>query len=205
MSWKEIYEQKKCSAEDAVKRIQSGDRVVFSHCISEPTTLVDAMVANRAQYRDVVISHMGSGSKGEYTLKENSDHFRFEGWFLGAGTRKCQEEGQGDFVPVFFHEIPSLMRKGVLKVDVLMAMVSPPDEYGYCSLGVASDYTMQAAESAKVILVQVNDQMPYTYGDTFIHVSQMDAIVESSIPLEEVPPIGIGEAGGTHMGVKHYV
>ena len=194
MDWKKIYEGKKCTAEEAVHLIKSGDRVVFGHCIAEPTTLVNAMVANRDAYKNVVISHMGSGSKGEYTRSENSDHFRFEGWFLGGGTRKSVEEGQSDYVPVFFHEVPALMRKGILKVDVLMVMVSPPDEYGYCSTGVSSDYTMQAFESAKTVIIQVNEKMPYTYGETFIHVSQVDAIVESTIELEEVQPIVIGEA-----------
>lgn len=143
MDWKKIYEEKKCSADEAVKRIKSGDHVVFGHCVSEPPVLVDAMVRNKELYHDVTINHMVSLGKGEYTLPENKEHFRFEGWFVGAGTRKSVAEGHGDFVPVFFHEIPEMIRRGIFKVDVVMVMVSKPDEDGNCSLGVASDYTMQ--------------------------------------------------------------
>lgn len=194
MNWKNVYQERKCSPAEAVKLIKSGDHVVFGHCISEPPVLVEAMVANKDAYKNVVINHMVSLGNGEYSLPENKDHFTFEGWFVGAGTRKAVAEGHGDYVPVFFHEIPQMMRRGIFKVDVLMVMVSPPDENGYCSLGVASDYTMQAVESANTIIAQVNDHVPYVYGETLIHVDKMDAIVEASHPLAESAPAKIGEA-----------
>ena len=192
-NWKESYKKKKKTAKEAVKLIKSGDRVVLGHCISEPTALVEAMVDNKADYRDVVVSHMGSGGSGAYSLKENSEHFRYEGWFSSVNTNKSIAEGHGDFVPVFFHEIPKMIRNGTFKVDVLMVMVSPPDEYGYCSFGVASDYTLQASESASIVIAQINSKMPYTYGETFIHVNDIDAIVEADTDLPGVPPIPIGE------------
>ena len=194
MDWKKIYEEKKCSADEAVKRIKSGDHVVFGHCVSEPPVLVDAMVRNKELYHDVTINHMVSLGKGEYTLPENKEHFRFEGWFVGAGTRKSVAEGHGDFVPVFFHEIPEMIRRGIFKVDVVMVMVSKPDEDGNYSLGVASDYTMQAIESADVVLAEVNDQVPYVYGDTLVNIKDMDAIVETSHPLAESASGKIGPA-----------
>lgn len=194
MDWKKIYDERKCSPDEAVKLIKSGDHVVFGHCISEPPVLVEAMMANKEAYKDVTINHMVSLGKGEYSHAENSEHFRFEGWFVGAGTRKSIAEGHGDYVPVFFHEIPQLIRKGIFKVDVVMIMVSKPDENGNCSLGVASDYTIQAIESADRVIAQVNENVPYVYGETLVPVSKMDAIVEASHPLAESAPAKIGEA-----------
>lgn len=193
MSWKEEYKRKLTTADDAVHFIKSGDRVVLTHAAAEPAALVDAMVKNAPRYgwRDVQISTMVTLGKGEYTRKELKDCFKFNGWFASPGTRKCLEEGHGDFIPVFFYEVPRLMRDGTFPIDVCLAMVSPPDEHGYCSLGVSSDYSMQAVRSAGLVIAQVNDQMPVVYGDTFLHVDELDVIVEHSDPLPEKQPPAI--------------
>lgn len=193
MSWKEIYKSKLCTADEAVKSIKSGNRVAFAHAVAEPTALVDAMVANASAYKDVEICHMVTLGKGEYTDVKYKDNFRFNGWFTGGPTRNCIAEGHGDFTPVFFHEVPNYIRKGIFDLDVFMVMVSPPDKHGYCSVGVSSDYTMQGIKSARVVLAQVNDQVPVVYGDTFVHVSQVDKFVEVSQPLPELPLPKIGE------------
>lgn len=193
MDWKAIYDSRKCTAKEAVNKIHSGDTVVLAHAVAEPPLLVEAMVANKEAYKNVTISHMVTLGKGEYSLPENKEHFTFRGWFTSATTRKSLEQGHGQFVPVFFHEIPGMIRKGIFKVDVFMVMVSPPDENGFCSVGVSSDYTMQAMKSAKIVLAEVNDQVPVVYGDTFVHVNQIDAFVESSHPLPEIGVPKIGE------------
>lgn len=201
MDWKEIYKSRLCTADDAVKTIKSGDRVVFAHCVDEPEVLVDALVANAESYKNVEICHMVSLGKGEYTKPEYKENFRFNGWFTGASTRKCIEQGHGDFTPVFFHEIPGYIRKGLFKIDVTMIMVSPPDEHGFCCLGVSSDYTVQAVESAKIVLAEVNDQVPVVNGDTFIHVSKIDKFVETSHPL---PELGLPKIGEVELAIgKH--
>ena len=192
MNWKEIYESKLCSPKEAVQSIKSGDRVVLAHCIGEPRDLVNAMVDNAAAYKDVTISHMVSLGSGAYSLPEYKENFRWDGWFTGGSTRKCLELGNGDFVPVFFHEVPVLMRQGHFPIDVMMVMVSPPDQHGYCCVGVSSDYTMQGIRSAKTVLAEVNDNMPVIYGDTFVHVSEFDKIVEASYPLAELPLPKVG-------------
>ena len=97
-------------------------------------------------------------------------------------------EGRGDYVPVFFHEIPGMMRDGTIPVDVAMVTLSKPDKHGFCSTGVSSDYTMQAIRSAKVVIAEINDQAPYTYGETFVHIDDIDYLVETSRPLPEMPP-----------------
>ena len=192
MNWKEIYEIRKCTVQEAVQGIKSGDRVVFAHCVGEPKELVTAMVDNASNYRDVTISHMVSLGEGKYTWPEYKDNFRWDGWFTGGSTRSCLEQGHGDFVPVFFHEVPKLIRQGHFPIDVMMVMVSPPDDHGYCSVGVSADYTMQGIQSAKMVLAEVNSEMPVIYGDTFVHVSEFDKIVETSYPLAEIPLPKIG-------------
>lgn len=193
MDWKTTYQNLLCTADEAVQKIESGDRVVLAHAVAEPMVLVDAMVANYKKYKDVKVSTMVTLGKGEYSKKEYEGHFKFEGWYVQAATRNSISEGHGDFVPVFFHEVPINIRKGIFPVDVAMISCSPPDEHGYCSVGVSSDYTMEAVKASKILLAEVNDQMPYIYGDTFIHVSRMDAIVETSYPLPEIVPPVIGE------------
>ena len=201
MDWKQIYEERKMSADEAVKKVKSGDRVVFAHAVAESLVLADALVANKENYKNVTISHMVTLGKGEYSLPENKEHFTFEGWFTSPSTRKSLEQGHGEFVPVFFHEVPKYIRKGIFHVDVLFVTVAPPDENGKCCVGVSSDYTMQAAKSAKIILAEVNDQVPYVYGDCFIDVEDIAAFVETSHPLFESKPAKIGpveEAIGKH-------
>lgn len=193
MNWKEIYNSRLCTAAEAVKSIKSGDRVAFAHAVAEPAELVNAMVANAAAYKDVEVCHMVTLGKGEYTKPEYQENFRFNGWFTSPATRGSIAEGYGDFTPVFFHEVPNYIRKGIFALDVFMVMVSPPDEHGYCCVGVSADYTMQGIESAKIVLAQVNDQVPVVFGDTFVHVSKIDKFVESSHPLFELGLPKIGE------------
>ncbi len=192
MDWKTKYADKVMSADEAVKLIQSGDTVVLAHAVAEPKALVDAMVANKNLYKDITVSHMVTLGKGEYAKPENSDVFRYEGWFTSPSVRNSIAEGHGDFIPVFFHEIPSLIRRDMLHVDVMMVTVTPPDEHGYCNVGVSSDYTMQSIKSARVVLAEVNDQVPTVFGNAYVHVDEIDAMVEFSRPLPEVKPAVIG-------------
>jgi 4-hydroxybutyrate CoA-transferase len=192
LSWKEDYKRKLCTPGEAVKHIKSGDTVVLAHCVGEPAVLVDAMVENAAQYEDVEIKHMVSLGSGNYTAEDLKKNFRCNPLFLSGNVRKAVEEGRGDYTPAFFHEIPKLIREGKVKCDVAMAQITPPDEHGYCSLGTSIDYTLQSIKTARVAIAQVNDQMPWTYGD-LIHVSDFDYIVEASSPLFETKPAKITE------------
>lgn len=193
MNWKKDYAEKLCTPEEAVRLIKSGDRVLLGHCVAEPTTLVETMAKNHEQYKDVTVCTLVTLGKGLYTKPELNENFKAEGWFTSAATRDAMNDGHGDFVPVYFHEVPKYLRAGRLKVDVTMVMASPPDEHGYCSVGVSSDYTMEAVRTAKTVIVEVNDQMPRVYGDTMVHIKDMDAIIETSYPLPELQPPKIGE------------
>lgn len=191
--WQEIYKKKLVSSIEAVKHIKSGDRVVIGHACSEPTELVNTMVENKNQYKNVEIVHMVAMGKSQYTDPEMADHFRHNALFVGGSTRKAVNENRADYTPSFFYEIPRLFNEKYLPVDVALIQVSSPDKHGYCSYGLSNDYTKSATEAAKLVIAQVNDKMPRTLGDNFIHISQIDYIVEKSEELIELPPPKIGE------------
>ena len=136
--WKRYYQEHLTTAEEAVKRIKSGNRVVVAHACGEPTYLIDKMIENASVYKDVEIVHMVAMGKAEYCKPEYAENFRHNAFFVGGTTRKAIEEGRGDFTPCFFFEIPERFRTD-MPVDVAMITCTPPDENGRCSLGVSVD------------------------------------------------------------------
>jgi len=193
ISWKDLYKNKVVTADEAVKNIKSGDRVVTGHACGEPKEIINAMVRNMDLYENVEIVHMVSMGESEYAKPEMASHFRHNSLFAGVTTRQAIADGRADFTPCFFSEIPGLFKEGTLPVDVAIIQLSVPDEHGYCSFGVSNDYTKPAAEAAKIVLAELNDQMPRTLGDSFIHISDIDYIVETSNELIELQPPKIGE------------
>lgn len=192
MNWKTYYQEHLTTAEGAVKKIKSGDRVVVAHACGEPSHLLEAMVANADAYRNVEIVHMVAMGKGEYCKPEYADNFRHNAFFVGGSTRDAIAEGRGDFTPSFFFEIPRQFST-TMPVDVAMVMVTPPDENGMCSLGVSVDYTLEAVKQAKLVITQVNPQMPWTGPHSLVSVDELDCIVEYEAPLIELAPPKIGE------------
>ena len=192
MNWKTYYQEHLTTAEGAVKKIKSGDRVVVAHACGEPSHLLEAMVANADAYRNVEIVHMVAMGKGEYCKPEYADNFRHNAFFVGGSTRDAIAEGRGDFTPSFFFEIPRQFST-TMPVDVAMVMVTPPDENGMCSLGVSVDYTLEAVKQAKLVIAQVNPQMPWTGPHSLVSVDELDCIVEYEAPLIELAPPKIGE------------
>ncbi|APM41307.1 acetyl-CoA hydrolase/transferase family protein [Clostridium kluyveri] len=193
MEWEEIYKEKLVTAEKAVSKIENHSRVVFAHAVGEPVDLVNALVKNKDNYIGLEIVHMVAMGKGEYTKEGMQRHFRHNALFVGGCTRDAVNSGRADYTPCFFYEVPSLFKEKRLPVDVALIQVSEPDKYGYCSFGVSNDYTKPAAESAKLVIAEVNKNMPRTLGDSFIHVSDIDYIVEASHPLLELQPPKLGD------------
>ena len=190
MKWQEIYKQKLTTAEQAVAHIQSGNRVVVGHACGSPETLIKAMVANKKAYEGVEIVHMVSMGPSEYCLPENSRHFVHNSLFAGETTRHAIHEGRAVFTPCHFSLIPKLFTQKILPVDVVLCMLSPPDEHGFCSFGISVDYTKPAANSSKLVIAEITPHMPRTLGDSFIHVSQIDFLVEcDSRPIAMPPPL----------------
>jgi 4-hydroxybutyrate CoA-transferase len=192
MEWRSDYQKKVVTAGEAVKHVASGDRVVFAHACGEPLELVDALVARADELEHVEIDHMVAMGKGEYAQPQHAESFFHKSLFVGGSTRQAVKDGRADFVPVFFHEIPKLFCEGYLTPDTVLIHVSPPDRHGFCSFGISVDYTKPAAQVAKTVVAQVNPNMPRTHGDAFIHVSEIDYIVESEQPIIELPPPVIG-------------
>lgn len=191
--WKESYKNKCVSPDTAVSHIKSGNRVVIGHACGEPTTLVAAMIKNCEEYENVEIVHMVAMGKSEYTLPDMQKHFRHNALFVGGSTRKAVNANRADYIPSFFYEIPRLFRDSYLPVDVAMIQVSKPDQHGYCSYGLSNDYTKPAAESAKIVIAEINDKMPRTLGNNFIHISKIDYLIKTSVPLIELPRPELGE------------
>jgi 4-hydroxybutyrate CoA-transferase len=202
MNWKEDYKKKLTTAAEAVKAIKSGDRVVVGHAYGQPQHLVNAMVANKDAYENVEIVHMVSISPAPYCQPEMQGHFIHNSFFVGVNSRNAVNEGRAKYTPCFFHELPRLFTNGVLPVDVTMCQLSPPDENGNCSFGISVDYTKPATEASKIVIAQINEQMPRTLGDSFIHVSQLDYIIEYDEPLLE---LGVEKTAATEVEKEQYV
>ena len=191
--WKVLYASKLMTADEAVRQIPDGSRVFFGHAANEPPVLVDALVRNYEQYKDVEIVHWVPMGKGEYCEPKMKGHLRHNAMFVGGPTRKAVQEGRADYTPLFFHQSTRFFSDGTFPIDVAMVSVTPPDKHGYVSLGVSVGGTKPACLNAKMVIAQVNDQMPRTMGESFLHVSQLTCCVEASTPLPELGGGTIGE------------
>lgn len=188
--WQDIYQARLTTAEEAVKVIKSGDRVVPGHGGSESELLVGEMVKRYKELENVRIVQAVTFGSSPYAKPEMKGHFVINSFFLGPNTRSSVWNHYGDLIPIHFHEFPRAFREGWVPIDVFLTIVSPPDKYGYCSLGVSVDHSKQLVESAKIVIAEVNPNMPRTYGDTLVHVSQFDYIIENDSPLLELQRFG---------------
>lgn len=200
--WQDQYRARKTTPQKAVQAVQSGHRVLLGTCCGEPQTLVEALIADRERLKQVELVTMLLGSRCEYSLPGMEGHFRLHTFRGERVVREAIRDGRADFVPCHLSEIPRLFTDGILPIDVALVQVSPPDSFGYCSFGISVDFTKPGAEEAGIIIAEVNDQMPRTLGDTFIHVSELDYIVETSRPLLILPPPNIGEV---EQAIARYV
>lgn len=192
MSWQSIYQSRVTTAEEAMKIVKSGQRVFLTGNVSIPETLLGALVKRAPELHDVEICHALTIGSAEYVSPEMAGHLRVNTLFIGGNVRKAVQEGRADFTPVLLSEFTLLFKNGVLPLDVALVHVSPPDEHGFCSLGVEVGLTKTPAESAKIIVAEVNEQMPRTLGDSFLHVSRLDYVVPVNYPIRE---LAMGEEG----------
>jgi 4-hydroxybutyrate CoA-transferase len=192
--WREYYKSRICTAEEAVKCIKSGDSVVVGHACSEPQTLTRAMSERYQELENVKVVHRVGQGRSLYVQPKMEGHFRHISLFGGPSTRQAIAEGRADFIPRNISEIPELFTEGHIPLDVALVTVSPPDEHGFCSLGISIDYTLKAAKSAKTIIAQVNNHMPRTHGDSFLRVDEIAYFVPVDEPLIEIPRPEITEA-----------
>lgn len=183
MSWEKDYKKRLKTADDALECVKSGMRVYIQPGCAEPETLVEALIRRAPDLSDVEIVHMMTMGCAPYVAPEMAGHFRHNAMFIGANVREAINDGRADYTPIYLSEIEGLFESGAMPIDVALIEVSPPDSHGFCSFGVGVDTTLTAAKCADYVVAQINDHMPRTYGDSFIHVNDIDAFVESSRPL----------------------
>jgi acetyl-CoA hydrolase len=189
------------TAEEAAQVVASGNRVYVQGGCAVPRALVDALVARYGELRDVEVLHLHTEGDAPYTRPEMAGHFRHNALFVGRNVREAVNAGRADFTPVFLSDVPALF-ESKLPLDVALIQVSPPDASGFCSLGISVDCARPAALAASTVIAQVNRRMPRTLGNSFLHVSQVDLLVEADAELHEVAcdePDEVALAIGRHV------
>jgi acyl-CoA hydrolase len=171
------------TAGEAVKVIQSGNRIYVQAAAATPTVLTKALAERAHELRDVEVCHMHTEGEAPYADPALKDSFHVNSFFIGKNVRHTLTAGNGSYTPVFLSEIPRLFRNNIVPLDVVFIHVSPPDSHGYCSLGVSVEATKAAIEMAKIVIAQVNPKMPRTFGDSVIKLSAIDYLVEVDMPL----------------------
>ncbi|MBN1955401.1 MAG: GNAT family N-acetyltransferase [Anaerolineae bacterium] len=185
VSWKELYAGKIKTAQEAVAVIRQGAHVFIGSGAASPQCLIEAMAARADELMDTEIVHLLTLGTAPYVEERFRHRVRHNAFFVGSNVREAVAEGRADYTPIFLSELPALFRSGRYRLDVALIQVTPPDSYGFCSLGVSVDIVKAAAESATVVIAQVNPRMPRTLGDSFIHVKQIAALVEHEAPIAE--------------------
>ncbi len=183
--WTAIYKQRVTTAEQAVRAIQSGQRVFLTGNCSVPQKVMSALVAYAPHLHHVEIVQVLTVGDAAYVEPGMELHLRVNTLFISDNVRAAVNAGRADFTPAFLSEIPGLF-KNHLPLDVALIQVSPPDEHGYCSFGIEVGVTKTAAQLAKVVIAEVNQQMPRTLGDSFIHVSKIDHVIPVDYALPEI-------------------
>ncbi|HXS93576.1 MAG TPA: acetyl-CoA hydrolase/transferase C-terminal domain-containing protein [Candidatus Limnocylindrales bacterium] len=173
------------TADEALQMVRSGQRVYVHNGCSEPVPLVEALTRRGRELSGVEVIHMATMGIAPYTAPEFEGNFRQSALFMGANVREAVQAGRADYTPIFLGEIEELFRSGALPIDVCLLQCAPPDRHGFLNLGPSTDITLAAVEASRHVIVEVNDQVPRTLGDTSLHRSKVHAFVETSHPLVE--------------------
>jgi 4-hydroxybutyrate CoA-transferase len=202
MDWQSQYRSKVVSLEEAVAVVESGNRIFISGNAATPLLLTNALARRKEDLFDIEVNHVLLLGDDPLARPGMEDHFRHNSLFVGPADRAAIADGRSDYVPIHLSEIPSLFSDGIIPLDVAFIHVSPPDEHGFMSYGVECAASKAAAESAKIVVAQVNEQMPRTLGDVFVHVSRVHKIVECSESLQE---LDVSESSETEKRIAKHV
>ncbi len=183
--WQTTYGDRLKTAQQAAAMIKPGNKVFLGTGAASPQLLTREMVKRANVLADVEIIHLLTLGTAPYVEPEFEDHFRHNAFFVGSNVRQAVAEGRADYTPAYLSEIPGLFRRGRFQLDAALIQVSPPDAHDFCSFGVSVDIVKSAAESARLVIAEINPRMPRTLGDSFIHVDQIDVLVENDAPLLE--------------------
>ncbi|MBN2229719.1 MAG: GNAT family N-acetyltransferase [Candidatus Thorarchaeota archaeon] len=183
--WTDKYKNKILSASKAITKIRRGSRIFLGTGCGVPYHLVQELASHADKMADNEIVHLLTLGDTPSADKKFQNQFRHNTFFVSANIRDAVSAGRADYTPMMLSEIPDLFRQKRMPLDVAMIQVSPPDRYGYCSLGISVDITKGAAESADMVIAQINDRMPVTHGDSFIDIRDLDYLVPFNEPLRE--------------------
>ena len=202
MNYQEQYAAKRVTPAEAVRNVHNGDTIVVPTAVAEPPALLTALSEHRRDFRDVKVSQILAVRKFGYLDPATAEHVRHTAYFFSGATRPGFREGVVDFTPSYFSEMPQLIDRDLMPAEVVFTQVSPMDQHGYFSLGIAADYTMAAIRKARAVIVEVNENVPFAFGNCHLHISQVTALVENNEPVLEVglPTIGpVQEAIGKYV------
>ena len=202
MTIRDVYQQKLGSASDAVRHVRNGDFIIVPTGVGEPPSLLAALSEQRRDFRDVKVAQILAMRKYAYIDPATVEHVRHVAFFFGGATRTGGQEGWVDFIPNYFSEIPAQIERGQIPADVVFSMASPMDAHGYFAISLGADYTMAAITKARAVVLEVNPNVPFAYGDCHVHVSQVAALVESTEPVLEV---GLPKIGPVQEAIGKYV
>lgn len=190
------------SAFEVLENIKSGQRVFVQGGAATPRTLTDNLVKHAERLQNVELIHIHTMDQALYADQKYKNSFKVVNLFVGPNMRSKMNPGQVDYLPCFLSEIPHLFRSGIRPLDVALVHVSPPDKHGYCSLGTSVDVTRAAVDSAKIVIAQINKNMPRVHGDGFIHINKIQHWIEVDEPLfESARPILSNE----EIAIGHHV
>ncbi|MGS0755122.1 acetyl-CoA hydrolase/transferase family protein [Roseateles sp. GG27B] len=202
MSVQDLYQSKRGTAADAVDLLRDGDFIIVPTGVGEPPTLLTELSEQRRRFHDIKVGQILAVRKFGYFDPETVDHVRHVAFFYGAASRPGGIAGWVDFIPSYFSEMPAQIASGQMAADVVFAMASPMDRHGYFSLSLGADYTMAAVAKARVVVLEVNPNVPYANGNCHVHISQVTALVESSDAITEV---GLPKIGPVQEAIGKYV
>jgi acyl-CoA hydrolase len=202
MAIQALYKQKRISAVDALHHVRDGDFIIVPTGVGEPPTLLTALSEQRCGLHDVKVAQILAMRKYGYIDPATTNHVRHVAFFYGGATRAGGQEGWVDFIPNCFSEIPSLIERGQIPADVVFSMASTMDDNGYFAISLGADYSMAAIAKARSVVLEVNPNVPFAYGNCHVHISQVAALVESSEPVLEV---GLPKIGPVQLAIGKYV
>lgn len=202
MSWVDDYKKRLVTAEEAVDEINSHNRIYISGNAATPYVLMKALASRKDELEGVELVHVLLLGEDPLARPGMEGHFRHNSLFVGPADRKAINEGRADYIPIFLHQIPNLFYSGQMLLDVAVLHLSLPDEHGFMSYGVEVLASKAAAETAKIVIAQVNEKMPRVLGDSFIHVSRIHKIIEVS---EDLPQLEKKPFSEVERKIGHFI
>ena len=202
MTPQQLYPKKRMTPTDAVRLVRNGDTIIVPTGVGEPPALLTALSERRRDFSDVKVSQILAMRKYDYIDPQTVDHVRHVAFFFGGATRAGGQEGWIDFIPNYFSEIPHQIERGQIVSDVVFSMASPMDAHGFFAISLGADYTMAAIAKARAVVLEVNPNVPFAFGNCLVHISQVAALVESDQPVLEV---GLPKIGPVQEAIGKYV